>query len=313
MDECTGGNVLATNSSKKSCFFYIAVKQLAHLQSADCWFPHSMVPSRDVTDVAGGVSSVTASIVRHLHLQRQEGVSINGVRYTLNLQLYIGDYDSVARVFLSKGASGLHCCALCANVVAAWSDVPSFDGHFLTISSDEVEHFQVYDPTELYAVHDELQSQINNMTKAQKQEKETQFGFGIHEQSLLSCQTSRTLLSIDKVVYDSHHLYFANGVAAQEILLLQKQLASDLHLELSRIQESVCEVPWACNNSSFSSVSGRKHLFHPSLWRGVFFKGSATAVWYLMPLLWYYAFVFGKDLLSDALKCFSALMDAACH
>ena len=46
LDECTGGNVLATHSSKKIAFFHLSVDKIGKIQYHQMWLPYAMIGAR---------------------------------------------------------------------------------------------------------------------------------------------------------------------------------------------------------------------------------------------------------------------------
>lgn len=311
LDECTGGNVLATHSSKKIAFFYLGVDEVGKLQYHQMWLPYAMMPARDISLVSGGLSAFTGALLRHFHAQQTQGLTIFGNHYALTLKAYVGDYDSIATMYMAKGASGLKPCLLCANILSSRSDVPSIDAHFQGIESHQTEKFQPVAPAELHSLFDELLVASHGSTQTARQEQERNFGCSLHPHSLLNCSVARELLPISKIVFDSCHCYYANGASATEILLFQAQMEQRLGIDLKQIQTAVAEVKWMSADKNFNSPGARRFLFEPTLWAGTSHKGSASQVWVLLPLFFYLGYVLGKDILTKELRCFSALMDVS--
>ena len=310
LDERTGGNVLTTSSSKKSCFFFLFVDVTKYQHIPCLWLPLATIPSRDVAVICGGLSAVTTAVLKHLGLQVEHGITLQGSQCTVEIEAYVGDYDSIASVFMSKGAAGLRPCLLCSNVVSKWSDMPNRDPFFLDISSDKVQQFQIITSWELRGIYDDFLTRSLHATKAARKEQETQFGFSLHSKSLLADLQARSMLPVEKVIYDSCHMYFSNGIVAAEVNLLVKQMNQQPGTMLSDLQRSVREVRWNCSQDSFTSPGSRAFLFHDSLFEGNFYKGGASKTWCLLPLLHYYAFVLTSTELEQSMKCFSALLQA---
>lgn len=310
LDECTGGNVLAPSSSKKSCFFFAFVDVTKYQHIPCLWLPIAMVPSRDVAVICGGLSAVATAVLKHLGFQLEHGITLHGARYTVELEAYVGDYDSIARVFMSKGAAGPRPCVLCSNVVAKWSTVATRDPYFLDIGSDKVSDFQIIHSQQLHGMYDELLTRSRHASLSAIKEQETQFGFSLHNNSLLADFQARQALPLEKLIYDSCHMFFSNGIISAEINLLIKQMNQQPGTTLHDLRRSVKEVQWRCSSVSFSSPGARAFLFHDPLFEGNFYKGGASKTWYLFPLLHYYAFALVSSELEQAMKCFSALLQA---
>lgn len=311
-DERTGGNVLATSSSKKALFFYVSLDGMHSVAQDFMWLPHAMVPARDVSMVIGGMAGCLQKILEHLSEQVNRGVCLLGRRYRLEIKAYVGDYDALSRSYMAKSASGLRPCLRCSNVLAKWTSVmdhPDASKHFHTISSDDVSGFRLLEHEELVSLFDELLAWSTTQSTAVRKEKERAFGFSLHSKSILASQPCRHLLPVTKVVYDSHHCYFSNGCAAEELLLFAARMPQS-GVTLAMLRESVVETNWVCSDSDFRSKSSRSWLLNDTWFAGTFYKGSATQCWYLLPLFYYYIAALCGDCLPAEVACFGALMQA---
>ena len=104
------------------------------------------------------------------------------------------------------------------------------------------------------------------MTQASKTNLERLLGFSLDPDSLLADKEVRDMLPLDLCILDSCHCYYANGIFAQEIVLLQTALATHFDVDLTLLAQSMVELPWRCKDERFSAKGTRKHWFHPSLW-----------------------------------------------
>lgn len=309
MDESTGGNVLATSSSLKMTLYYFTLREVGDIQRPSAWFPLCAIPSRDVSDALGGAGGITAAIVKHLVDQKlAAGVKVaEDLRLSMSLATYIGDYDSIRCIWSCKGSSALKPCVCCKNVLGKMSDVPSTDPYFLPLHSADVGSFDLIEDEELFSCYDSNLAEARDMSKEEKAETERTFGFVLSAGTLLSYPEARTMLPLSKLVLDAVHCYWANGVAAQELLLLMDVLNSRFCITLDQIQTSVGDVDWKSSKKDLSSASKRRHMFSAPMWKGDLYKGSATDTYYLVPLLLFYA----SELLPaegcPELECFRAL------
>ena len=65
MDECTGGNVLATASNKRMYFFYAAIKELGNLYRKIAFLPWACIPAKDLSLEDGpNMATVTRAILQ---------------------------------------------------------------------------------------------------------------------------------------------------------------------------------------------------------------------------------------------------------
>ena len=309
-DECTGGNIVKIASSKQCLLIHWAITNVGHLQKENCWFPLAAMPVRDLKEVRGGLSAVFAELCRQLHQQMQQTFHYRDATYRFNVQAFIGDYDAVAKTWSATGAAGLKPCLLCQNVTMRRSTVPTKDSFFQSISSACPETFQRYNQEELNQEYDRLLENTADLCKSKKEKEETLFGFKIHSDALLHCQTARTLLPLSKIIFDSLHCYYSNGCCSAEIVLVANILQERFHISIEDIRESVGEVQWHCSLRSLSTSNARRFLFHESMWKGEFYKGGATEVWYVFPLFHYYVHVLTSNVEFPERECLQALMEA---
>ena len=225
-DEATGGNVLCTASSKKVFFFYLALVLLGETHRPDAWLPFAAIPRRDFSRVKGGLSKCLASVAASLKAQLLTKGLVRGVPFEFQIHGFLADYDGFRACFLAKGASALKPCFLCQNVVMKNSDVVMSDPSFKTISSFDVESFQLIDSRQLWSLCDAYIPEIESMTQASKTNLERLLGFSLDPDSLLADKEVRDMLPLDLCILDSCHCYYANGIFAQEIVLLQTALAT---------------------------------------------------------------------------------------
>ena len=307
-DETTGGNVLATAQSKKSTLFYLAVNEVQHLRSPEAWLPVSLVPVMDLNLVPGGLSAICVQLCNHFSQSLAHGVQVAGKHFTLSLKAVLGDYDAIIRLFGAKGAAALKPCCLCMNCVSKVSQTDRADSYFRRITCSNIDEFQLLQQAELNAVYDKMLATVPGLPKREREEQERVLGFTVHPTTVLASTQARGLLSLDKVVLDSMHVYFSNGICAQELVLLQASLEEKVGITLQQLCNSVQEVEWKCQSLKFRPRSARKHLFHDAYWQGNVYKGSASAVWYLLSLTGYYASKLATYDTVPKLQSFEALL-----
>ena len=310
-DEATAGNVLATSPAKKAMLFYVAVLEIGHLKSVEAWMPFGLITHRDLIKVDGGFSAVCAQVARHLHPLLRSGAHVAGQLRHFNLKGFIGDYEGVCKMISSKGAAALKPCCLCMNCVSSSSGVEKADSHFATIASSKFSDFHLHNTEELSAMYQRFLEKSRSMTQSELAERERQFGYILHPKSVLCCPMAREVLSLEKIIIDPLHCYFANGIASQEMVLLQQWLETTKGVTLNDLAASVRQVEWTCCSKQYRSPSARGFLFHQPLWQGVCYKGSASSVWYLFSLFSYYTSEFSSNDDDPELRSWYALMKAS--
>lgn len=282
-DEATAGNVLQTGQRKKALLCYFALREVGVLYSVGAWIPWMCMPHHEVQNVHGGSTALFSLLAKTLADQLQAPVTIGGHRCIIRITQLLGDYEGLCKMFGAKGAAAVKPCMLCVNCINKSCGLDTQDEHFKTIARPIFKDFLQTDPDELHAWYDEVVQQAP-ATKKIRAEQELQLGFQIQRDGLLASPQARQAFNLGNVVIDATHCYWANGVASQEILLARAALEDKTGISLLQLQQSVEEVAWKCSNDKLSSPSSKKWLFHESLWRGDFYKGSATQVFYIIPL-----------------------------
>ena len=307
-DESTGGNVLQVASSKKVFFPYFAAHGCLSPLLEVAWLPYSCIPARDLALVKGGFSAVMASLCRDFQRQMEKGITIKGVRYALELHAYLGDYDGCTRAVGAMGAAALKPCMLCMNVLQRQSELPRMDGSFVGVGCSETRRFQPLTQADLERMYDDKLELVNG-SAAKRKQFETLFGFHIMTESVLGCAVARKVLPLRKVMYDTLHNYYANGILALEVLLLLGKVEELTGIGLPEIRSSLMDVTWQTSSAAFRAPSARRFLFHDKLWQGDFYKGSASQLYQLLPLFCYYVHML-MPMDSPYVLCFDALMRA---
>ena len=307
-DEATGGNVLTTSSSKKMWLFHITFPQLGDLHRPDSWLPIAAIPHRDVVQVQGGLSKCFASILASLQQQMEGPTRLHGYELRFYLHGVLGDYDGIIKCFCAKGASATKPCLLCQNCLSKEHVAAGSDGYFQTISSAEIEKFQLTRSDELWSLYDALLLELPTMTKTKQKEAEKLLGFALDPHSLLASRDVREMIPLSLCMLDSCHCYYANGLAASELVLALHSLSQKIGLDLAHLKRAMTDVPWKCRDSRLSSKSAKRFLFHESLWSGMY-KGSASDVFSLLPWMWFHFQSLAGDKDLPELLSFEALME----
>lgn len=148
-DDATAGNVLATATSKKMGFIYLAIQQISALHRSH-WVTVSMIPRRDLKDVDGGLGQVFATLLQHLRSQMEQPILVCGMPCRFRISHFVGDYDAVVELTGALGASANKPCILCQNALAKHTEEASFDAYFCTISESKPEKFDLILSSDLH-------------------------------------------------------------------------------------------------------------------------------------------------------------------
>ena len=227
----------------------------------------------------------------------------------IHLATYIADFDGIRASFGCAGAAGLKPCALCQNVLARGNS--SARGEFITIASADVAKFQRVSQTQLENFVDSC-ARGPPRTKAALKELQTVSGVTLDGTTLLANAGARAILPLRKVLFDSGHLYWSNGIASLELVLFLNRMQEKTHVRLQDIADLATGFSWSsCYEKKQHGVTDwfRKRLFHAPFWEGVMYKGSATQTLLVFPLFLYLVdqVLSNVQAMQQELRCFWAL------
>ena len=289
-DETTAGNVLATDARQKIMSVDLSFTGFSSMQtSALAWLPLACISCEDVARARGGASEVTAEILREWHRQSLGDLFLVGASsVSLELAIFVADHDAQRDTFCCKGSAGLRCCMFCSCVSKASKAGKLGDG-FHSIEEHRLEVFEPVDPSEVEKLILQCMAQKDSgqWQKGQVDALEKALGFNLCEDGFWACPIARRLLPLSKVMNDSMHCYFANGVAAAEVNLLVATLRDKLGVDLQAIKVAIQDGGW--HRPAGATSHGENNwwvarLFLPAFFAGKLYKGSATQCQALIPL-----------------------------
>ena len=289
-DETTAGNVLATQARQKVMSVDLSFTGLSDMQSsALAWVPLACVSSEDVGRTRGGMSAITAEICREWQRQCLEDMfPVGNVSVSLHFAIFVADHDAQRDTFCAKGSAGLRCCMFCT-CVSKSSKAAQLDAGFHSIEEHRLDAFESIDPKELETLIVHYMTHQEGYTKGQLLTIEKALGFHVTntDGNIWSCEVARKVLPVNKVMNDSTHCYYSNGVAACEINLIVGALETKQGVTLHAIQQTVIES--AFKRPLGSAAKGEnawwiQRLFHHAFYTGTMFKGSASQCQALIPL-----------------------------
>ena len=248
-----------------------------------------------------------------LHLRNEQklnhGIFVGGLWAVIDLATYVADFDGIRASFGCAGAAGLKPCLLCQNVLSRGNK--SAVGEFVTISCADVAKFQLVSQTELENFVDStLRGPAR--TKAALKELQTVSGVTLDGTTLLANAGARAILPYRKVLFDSGHLYWSNGIVSLELILFANRMQEKTRYRLQDLANLASDFSWEpCYERRKHGVTNwfRKRLFHAGFWEGAMYKGSATQTLLLFPLFLYLAdrALSNEQRMQDELRCLWAL------
>ena len=140
------------------------------------------------------------------------------IRICLDNIHLISDESAEKHTYCCSGASGIKVCLMHKNVLKKNSGLAAHDPYFVEISCHEYWKFATTTANEIFEAYDELLA----MRAAGKrpgtiEKRQTQLGFTLIEESLLSSREARQALRPSSFMYDPMHAYYSDGVASWEV------------------------------------------------------------------------------------------------
>jgi hypothetical protein len=110
-DGITPGNPLGHHNLLKSWVWYVSFLEWGALllSREEFWFPIAIHPMSVINSTPGGISAMTAAILRNLSLG--EWVNVMGISFRLGLHAVVADEEALNGIWHIKGASTITCCS----------------------------------------------------------------------------------------------------------------------------------------------------------------------------------------------------------
>ena len=289
-DEVQGGNVLAINKSKKSSLFYLSFSQLRacnHLESV--WLTVSAIQHDEADKVLGGLSTVTARLVRFLHAHAADiNLPLHGARIHVRLRprmYFLADGDAERAAFAVTGASGMKNCLRCCNVLKRGHGVQ--DPQFVDVAEPDASRFRPMTDHDYRQAADALRA-LHRPRDVSRFEKSS--GMRRFEHGLLHDPAARQILPPSHAASDTMHVYFQNGIVSWELQHLRDALRAAVpEFSLPALAGAAARDGWTGPGVSRHHSAGYlRTLFQEKYFQDSGYKGKAEEQWAVVPLARYY-------------------------
>ena len=231
-DEVSPGNQLRHDSARKIQILYWAFKQGPGVHVDQLWFTLGLARSERVNKIKGGMSAfVKAALMLFVEphdvragfqLQINDETHIRFAHWTT----FIADENALKEAFDFKGASGVHCCPMCVNIVTESSELHHFDGSLKpsTCINQNEWVLQTND-----GVRENLQflfSRFGTANKKQWEDLTKTIGWNLNPYGLLGFGLPGELdiRPISMIQFDWMHILVVNGVWNHELGALMSKL-----------------------------------------------------------------------------------------
>lgn len=279
-DECTAGNMLAIDQSRKSWCIYYSWKELGHeaLAHDSAWLVGGIIRHNIVKKIAGGFGTVFKHHLQHFfgnEFDLRLGVTVHAAGHGIlilfsTLGLVLADESGHKSMWDFKGAGGWRCCGLCSNVVNE-RYLPIVDGSSL-VSHTCTDHSKFR-----FATNESTWAAVDNVaratTKKERIELEKMFGIVHNPNGVLLCRGLRAIARpTDVIVYDIMHCILTNGTLALELQLFILRARSLGFLSFEVVANFMGHWHWPKHVGAPKTLWSQRHDDSSN----EFFKGGAS-------------------------------------
>ena len=303
-DEVTGRNVLAPSSAKKVSLWYFSLRQLGFLWNDSVWHPLCLLQHQQFDQIQEGFS---ATELLDQNLKRGFPVQFPQQMGLLRLQVHsmVSDLDSIRYALDAKGSAAIRCCVFCKNCIKKDTHLDEFDDLFQDISSHNIEAFLHQSDADIFAVIDNLKTEARHLSKSALQKKEKASGFNHNPHGLLSHELTRDALPPSRLLLDTMHLYWSNGIVSWEIVEIYNRWKVTNVGDLQHF----LEMNWTTASGDAATPSSRKRLGCDYNFSGASYKDTAANLALFFPLFHYFLsrVLSSRNLLQKETQCMDAL------
>ena len=251
-DECTAGNLLRRDPTKKGWCIYISwIEMGPELLSKDiAWLPIGVLNVNTVKKISGGFNTVFRYQMEYFfgrHCDLRDGITIH-TREGKVLMLFstlgfvLADELGTKEIWGLKGASSWRCCALCQNVVNARYFEGKDLGSLVLHTERDLNKIKLHSNESIFAAVDRIAEAPSNKKRA---ELEKMHGINHNTHGVLQCVELRSVVKpASCITYDFMHCFLTNGAADYEMQLYWKACVSRGLLTLDAMQKWMVRFTW---------------------------------------------------------------------
>ena len=223
----------------------------------------------------GGMPALCAALIRALVRRATDPFVIRhrGQELTLSMlqpYFFLGDGDALRAFYGVKAASAFRFCIKCANVVSERSGIQV--SGFVSTSEPSMKKFSASD-LDLFQAMDELMT----LEGSEKELFEKSSGLVRVEQGMLHNGICRAAVPPSRALFDSMHLYFANGVCSWELAMsLEALKKANPYFSLDAIVRAIKMEEWYVQGKAENSCGKLARLLNQKFWTSEQFRGEAN-------------------------------------
>jgi len=323
-DDVVPGNVLKPNNPRKFLAVYVAMELWAtQLHHEELWIPIAMVQHSQLKKLRGGVSELIARVMKECLLSADNGLATVGLvlgmeRVPRRLLLVdhvslIQDDGALKYVLDVKGAAGLRCCHLCANVTPVSSGLAECDAYFVDLRCTDQASFVPNTNEAMWDTAAELAPLRLRLKPTPFEHEETLRGINYNPHGILLCAELRPYIQpVTASLYDPLHVWWSSGLVQYELDFFLHKLrlhANRRKLPLRFIDLRNEYAAWQFPSGEQTCKSTVEKLFADA--REEHFRGSASEM--VIAITFLEHFLLDKapplDELKNECACFYALVE----
>ena len=305
VDECTAGNVVAPDPTRKAHLVYVTILGMGSLWLESQWITCAIFRTADMQQVQGGLAQAIKVLLEAWQEEWATGILVeldHGPQLLfVDRVILLADADGIRAATGCKGASGNLPCARCANV-RSHSAIDSAPEGCVCITESNVSNFQLLSQARLDTILEELSKE---RTKKGLQDKETQLGWNFIplSKSFLASRKLRPVMDVECIHFDPMHIYWSNGMIPQELGLWWSSIQEKSNVKISVLQEFV-KMGWTAPKESNSQIV--RLVTEKMLKTGADYRGNAVQSMLCLSL----CVQFQEEILRERLMCLGPEFDS---
>ena len=199
------------------------------------------------------------------------------------IHAFIADHDEIRNSYSLKGSAGIRPCLLCC-VLQRSSPLQSDD--LPDISSSDLNACHRVTDDEFSSACQRLRTLVTSGARVKDVDRLQKItGLNYERNAFVFDNDTLMIMPPSKILFDSMHTFYSNGITASELALYVHRLAT-CNISLEALQKAIAEVPLRqpghCHTRGKSWL---KFLFDARRWQEDAVRGAAWEIELLLPLI----------------------------
>ena len=284
------------------CFVSMASTMLQHryrFASEEAWFELVFLRSEETNGLAGGFSGLLARMLLVFFGQEGPNMQMSGIGLTMSdgsyqhlvmhLGCFLADEAALHLGYCCKGASGLKCCLLCANIFnyKVRRDIVELDATGIAQhhTTHDASKLKLHTPASITAILRQLQNSHGTISKRAFEELETTLGWNYSPHGVLWNPIAKPHIEpSEKATFDWMHIIFVHGIFGVHMGQVMWRLKEE-GVSYAKIHEFLQTLSWPRQHGKNCGKDTCIPKRARSCWDSVVFKCTASEGLSLIPIL----------------------------